>query len=56
MTFRGFLVQARSAADDTSTLGVFTVTDDNTQLSSCIPPEVKVTLWFEIALRNVVTA
>jgi hypothetical protein len=48
MTFRGFLVQARSAADDTSTLGAFTVTDSlNTQLSSCTPPEVKVTLCMD---------
>ena len=37
--FRGFLVQARAAADD-SPVGTFTDIGDDQTLSSCSPPEV----------------
>lgn len=40
--FRGILVQARQVADS-SPVGRFTVIDDNTKLSACMPPESAVT-------------
>ena len=40
--FRGFLVQARAAADG-SPVGTFTDIGDDQTLSSCSPPEVAIT-------------
>ena len=42
-TFRGFLVQARQVADDTTVLGSFSVTDSGSRLSDCDPASVGVT-------------
>ena len=39
--FRGFLVQARTMADD-SPVGVFTDNGDDQKLSSCDTPEVEI--------------
>lgn len=39
--FRGILLQGRLQADDTTPVGSFTVTDPNTRIDSCTPPEVR---------------
>ncbi len=40
--FRGFLVQSRLAADDTTVVGTFEVVDqDLSELSACNPPQVR---------------
>lgn len=40
VNFRGFLLQARLAADDISPRGTFEVIDDRSRLSDCTPTEV----------------
>ena len=42
VNLRGVLLQGRLVADNTTPAGTFTVTDDNTELSACTPPEVSV--------------
>ena len=42
MNFGGVLLQGRLVADDVTPAGTFNVTDDNTRLSDCTPPEVSV--------------
>ena len=39
-SFRGFLLQARLAADDVTPVGTFAVLSEDAQLSRCSPPEV----------------
>ena len=45
--FRGVMLQGRVLADDTTPAGTFIVTDPNTQLSSCSPPEVATKLLLQ---------
>lgn len=40
--FKGFLVQARQAADATTSVGSFAVVDTNSQLSRCSPENVRI--------------